>query len=75
MATATVAAVCKVIEDRIISSGLVSEVPRSQFWGNLKQKVYKNNSHSTGDLQNEITHVTGSVTTDQFQSVLHNLII
>jgi hypothetical protein len=69
----------EVFEDKIFSRELAFHIPRSQFcdfylWGNLKGKVYKNNLHSTEALQNEITHIIGSVTMDQLQNMSHNLL-
>ncbi|PNF37196.1 hypothetical protein B7P43_G00473 [Cryptotermes secundus] len=45
------------------------------LWENLKGKVYKNNPCSSEALQNEITHVTGSITIDQLLKVSHNLLM
>jgi hypothetical protein len=62
MANATMVAIRKVFEDRIISRGLWP--PRSPdisfcnfyLWGNLKGKIYKNNPCSIEALQAKITH-------------------
>jgi hypothetical protein len=63
-ANATTVTLCEVFEDRITSRRLWP--PRSPelsfcdfyLWENLKRKkVYKNNTHSTEALQNEITCV------------------
>jgi hypothetical protein len=69
----------EVFEDRIISRGLWP--PRSSdlsfcnfyLWGNLKGKVYKNNSHGIEALQIEITRVIDSIAVDELQKVSHNL--
>jgi hypothetical protein len=45
------------------------------LWGNLKGKVYKNNHRSIEALQNEITHIIGSIAVDGLQKVLHNLFL
>ena len=80
-ANASMVAIQEVFEDRIVSRGLWP--PRSPdlsicdyyLWGNLKQKVYKNNPRSIDSLQNEITRVIHSITVDELQRVSRNLFV
>jgi hypothetical protein len=81
MANTDMVATREVFEDRIISRGLWP--PRhpdlsfcdSYLWENLKGKVYKNNTHTSEALQNEITRVIGSIKMDQLQKVSRNLLM
>jgi hypothetical protein len=44
------------------------------WWGNLKGKVYRNNTRTAEALQNEIRNGTASITADKIRRVLQGFL-